>query len=211
MTFEGPIVVLATDNIDTDQIIPARFLKTLTQDGLGDQLFFDWRYDEVGRAKPEFALNRPEAKNAHILVAGSNFGCGSSREHAVWALMQFGFRVVVSRSFGDIFARNALKNGLLPIVVPSDVHTALLAAPGAVVRVDLVSQSLTTPDRTVVTFPIDEFSKLCLLDGVDELEYILKQEPAIAAYEARRTVKVGRPVTAGSVPVTVGRVEEIGP
>lgn len=187
MTFEGPIVVLATDNIDTDQIIPARFLKTLTQDGLGDRLFFDWRYDDVGRANPEFALNRPEARNAHILVAGSNFGCGSSREHAVWALTQFGFRAVVSRSFADIFARNALKNGLLPIVVPSDVHAGLLAAPGAVVRVDLVSQTLTTPDRTVVAFPIDEFSKLCLLDGVDELAYILKQEPAIAAYEARRT------------------------
>jgi 3-isopropylmalate/(R)-2-methylmalate dehydratase small subunit len=186
MTIEGPIVVLATDNIDTDQIIPARFLKTLTEDGLGDQLFFDWRYDDVGRAKPEFVLNRPEARNAQILVAGSNFGCGSSREHAVWALTQFGFRAVVSRSFGDIFARNALKNGLLPIVVPSDVHAALLAAPGAVVRVDLVSQTLTTPDRKVVVFPIDEFSRLCLLNGVDELEYILKQEPAIAAYEARR-------------------------
>jgi 3-isopropylmalate/(R)-2-methylmalate dehydratase small subunit len=186
MTIESPIVVLATDNIDTDQIIPARFLKTLTEDGLGDQLFFDWRYDVVGRAKPEFVLNRPEARNTHILVAGSNFGCGSSREHAVWALTQFGFRAVVSRSFGDIFARNALKNGLLPIVVPSDVHAALIAAPGAVVRVDLVSQTLTTPDRKVVAFPIDEFSKLCLLNGVDELQYILEQEPAIAAYEARR-------------------------
>ena len=122
-----------------------------------------------------------------MLVVGSNFGCGSSREHAVWALKQFGFRAVVSRSFADIFAQNALKNGLLPIVVPPDVHATLLSAPGAVVRVDLASQTLTLPDRTAVRFPIDEFPKHCLLEGVDELEYILRHEAAIAAYESRRT------------------------
>ena len=187
MTFESPIVVLANDNVDTDQVIPARFLKTLTQEGLGDQLFYDWRYDQAGRARPDFVLNRPGARDAHVLVVGSNFGCGSSREHAVWALKQFGFRAVVSRSFADIFAQNALKNGLLPIVIPPDIHAALLIAPGAVVRVDLASQTLTLPDQTAVRFPIDEFPKHCLLEGVDELEYILGHEAAIAAYESRRT------------------------
>jgi 3-isopropylmalate/(R)-2-methylmalate dehydratase small subunit len=190
MTFESPILVLPIDNVDTDQIVPARFLKTLTQEGLGDQLFYDWRYDQADRARPDFPLNRPEARESHVLVAGSNFGCGSSREHAAWALKQFGFRAVVSRSFADIFARNALKNGLLPIVVPPDVHTALLAAPGAVVRVDLASQTLTLPDQTAVRFPIDEFSRHCLLEGVDELEYILRYESAIAAYEARHAGRV---------------------
>jgi 3-isopropylmalate/(R)-2-methylmalate dehydratase small subunit len=187
MTFESPIVVLANDNVDTDQVIPARFLKTLTQEGLGDQLFYDWRYDQAGRARPDFVLNRPGARDAHVLVVGSNFGCGSSREHAVWALKQFGFRAVVSRSFADIFAQNALKNGLLPIVIPPDVHATLLSAPGAIVRVDLASQTLTLPDQTAVRFPIDEFPKHCLLEGVDELEYILRHEAAIAAYESRRT------------------------
>jgi 3-isopropylmalate/(R)-2-methylmalate dehydratase small subunit len=199
MTFETPVLVLAIDNVDTDQIVPARFLKTLTQEGLGDQLFYDWRYDQTGRARPDFALNHPGARDAHVLVAGSNFGCGSSREHAAWALKQFGFRAVVSRSFADIFARNALKNGLLPIVVPPDVHTALLAAPGAVVRVDLASQTLTLPDGTAVTFPIDGFARHCLLEGVDELEYILRYESAIAAYEARRAGQV--PVACAAVPV----------
>ena len=186
MTFESPIVVLANDNVDTDQVIPARFLKTLTQEGLGDQLFYDWRYDQAGRARPDFVLNHPGARDSHVLVVGSNFGCGSSREHAVWALKQFGFRAVVSRSFADIFAQNALKNGLLPIVVPPDVHATLLSAPGAVVRVDLASQTLTLPDQTAVRFPIDEFPKHCLLEGVDELEYILRHEAAIAAYESRQ-------------------------
>jgi 3-isopropylmalate/(R)-2-methylmalate dehydratase small subunit len=190
MTFASPIVVLAVENADTDQIIPARFLKTLTQEGLGDHLFHDWRYDPRGRARPDFALNRPGARDAQVLVAGSNFGCGSSREHAVWALKQFGFRAVVSQSFADIFARNALKNGLLPVVVPPAVHLALLGAPGSVVRVDLACQTLTGPDDTAVSFSIDEFSKQCLLEGVDELEYILRHESAIAAYEARRTDRI---------------------
>ena len=190
MKFESRTVVLPVDNVDTDQIIPARFLKTISKDGLGDQLFFDWRYDASGSPKPDFVLNRPEAKGAQVLVAGDNFGCGSSREHAPWALTQYGFRAVVSTSFADIFRQNSLKNGLLPIVVPADVHAALLASPGAAVKVDLASQTLTLADGRSVEFPIDPFSRHCLLEGVDELGYILQQEPAIAAYEAQRVGSV---------------------
>jgi 3-isopropylmalate/(R)-2-methylmalate dehydratase small subunit len=186
MKFESKTVVLPVGNIDTDQIIPARFLKTISKAGLGDQLFCDWRYDAAGQPKPDFVLNRPEAKGAQVLVAGDNFGCGSSREHAPWALTQYGFRAIVSTSFADIFRQNSLKNALLPIVVPADVHAALLASPGAVVKVDLASQTLTLANGRAVEFPIDGFSKHCLLEGVDELGYILQQEPAIAAYEARR-------------------------
>ena len=190
MKFESRTVVLAVDNIDTDQIIPARFLKTISKDGLGDQLFYDWRYDADGKPKPGFVLNQAEAKGAQALVAGDNFGCGSSREHAPWALQQFGFRAIVSTSFADIFKQNSLKNGLIPITVPADVHAFLLGAPGAVVKVDLAAQTLTLPDGRSVEFPIDAFSKHCLLEGVDELGYILQQEPAISAYEARRVGSV---------------------
>ena len=172
------------DNIDTDQIIPARFLKTISKDGLGDQLFYDWRYDAAGQPKPDFVLNQPAAKGALVLVAGDNFGCGSSREHAPWALTQFGFRAVVSTSFADIFRQNSLKNGLLPIVVPPAIHSELLESSGAVVKVDLAAQTLTLADGRAVEFPIDAFSKHCLLEGVDELEYILQQEPAITAFES---------------------------
>jgi len=186
MKFESRTVVLAADNIDTDQIIPARFLKTTSKTGLGDQLFNDWRYDSAGAPRPDFILNRPEAKGAQVLVAGDNFGCGSSREHAPWALLQFGFRAVVSTSFADIFKQNSLKNGLLPIVAPSEIHRALLAFPGMVVKVDLAGQALTLADGRAFEFPIDSFSKHCLLEGTDELGYILQQEPAIAAYEQRR-------------------------
>ncbi|MGH9667712.1 MAG: 3-isopropylmalate dehydratase small subunit [Bryobacteraceae bacterium] len=184
--FESRYVILPIDNVDTDQIIPARFLKTSSKEGLGDQLFNDWRYDAAGKPKPDFILNTPEAKHAQILVAGDNFGCGSSREHAPWALTQFGFRAVVSTSFADIFKQNSLKNSLLPIVVPHDVHAWLLANPIAALKVDLASQTLTLPDGRRVEFPIDGFSKHCLLEGVDELGYILQQEPAIAAFEAHR-------------------------
>jgi 3-isopropylmalate/(R)-2-methylmalate dehydratase small subunit len=190
MKIESRTVVLPIDNIDTDQIIPARFLKTTSKAGLGDQLFNDWRYDASGAPNPDFLLNRPESKGAQVLVAGDNFGCGSSREHAPWALTQFGFRAVISTSFADIFRGNSLKNGLLPIVVPSDVHAALLSSPGASVQIDLASQTLTLPDGRHVEFPIDEFSKHCLLEGVDELGYILQQESAIATYEARRVGSV---------------------
>src|ERR1700692_1747051 len=133
--FESRLVPIPIDNIDTDQIIPARFLKTISKNGLGDQLFNDWRYDASGAANPNFILNRPEAIDAHVLVAGDNFGCGSSREHAPWALLQFGFRAVISTSFADIFKQNSLKNSLRPIVVPHDVHTTLLASPGSIVKI----------------------------------------------------------------------------
>jgi 3-isopropylmalate/(R)-2-methylmalate dehydratase small subunit len=188
--FESRLLPFPIDNIDTDQIIPARFLKTITKEGLDKQLFNDWRYDAEGNPKPDFILNQPQAKGVEVLLAGDNFGCGSSREHAPWALTQFGFRAVISTSFADIFKGNSLKNSLLPIVVPADVHSALFKAveadPNVQVTVDLVSQTLTLPDGRQVQFPVDEFSKQCLLEGVDELGYILKQEPAIAAFEAKR-------------------------
>ena len=188
--FESRIVSLPINNVDTDQIIPARFLKTTSKQGLDQQLFFDWRYDDKGQPKADFILNRPEARAAEVLLAGDNFGCGSSREHAPWALTQFGFRAVISTSFADIFRGNALKNSLLPIVVAPDVHEALFAAvakdPDARVRIDLAAQKLTLPDGRAVEFPVDAFSKQCLLDGVDEMGYILRQDPSIAAFEARR-------------------------
>jgi len=185
--FSSATVALPIDNIDTDQIIPARFLKTISKDGLGDQLFCDWRYEADGSPKPDFVLNEEWAKSRQVLVAGDNFGCGSSREHAPWALTQYGFRAVVSTSFADIFKNNALKNSLLPIVVDAPTHKTLIALPReAEVIVDLASQTLTLPDGAKVEFPVDAFSKYLLLEGVDELGYILQQEPAIAAYEAAR-------------------------
>jgi 3-isopropylmalate/(R)-2-methylmalate dehydratase small subunit len=188
--FESRLVPLAVNNVDTDQIIPARFLKTTSKQGLDKELFCDWRYDEQGQPKPDFILNQPQAQGAHVLLAGDNFGCGSSREHAPWALTQFGFRAVISTSFADIFKGNSLKNSLLPIVVPADVHADLFAMvakdPGVKVKVDLAAQKLMLPDGRAVEFPVDEFSKHCLLDGIDELGYILKNGAAIAAFEARR-------------------------
>jgi 3-isopropylmalate/(R)-2-methylmalate dehydratase small subunit len=184
--FESRLVLFPVDNIDTDQIIPARFLKTISKEGLGDQLFYDWRYDADGKPKPDFILNQPDAKKAQILLAGDNFGCGSSREHAPWALLQYGFRAVISTSFADIFKSNSLKNGLLPIVVPRDVHAWLFAHPDSTVKVDLATQSLTLPDGRTVEFPVDSFSKHCLVEGVDELGYLLHQENAIAAFEQQR-------------------------
>lgn len=183
-TLTSKTVVVPVDNIDTDQIIPARYLKAISKEGLGEGLFVDWRKNPDGSLKPDFPLNKPEAKGARILVSGDNFGCGSSREHAPWALVQNGFRAVVSTSFADIFKGNALKNGLLPVIVPADVHKKLLNSPGMVVTVDLAAQKLSLADGTSVEFPIDSFAKRCLLDGVDELGYMLQQEPKIAAYEA---------------------------
>ncbi len=192
--FTSRVVPLAINNIDTDQIIPARFLKTTSKQGLDQQLFYDWRYDEQGRPKQEFILNQPRTQGAEILLAGDNFGCGSSREHAPWALTQFGFRAVISTSFADIFRNNALKNSLLPIVVPADVHQALFRAvekdADARVAVNLAAQTLTLPDGRAVEFSVDAFSKQCLLDGVDEMGYILKQEGAIRAFEGRRVGSV---------------------
>ncbi|MGE5647933.1 MAG: 3-isopropylmalate dehydratase small subunit [Acidobacteriota bacterium] len=190
-TLESRLVPLAVDNIDTDQIIPARFLKTISKTGLGDQLFNDWRYDAEGKPNPDFILNQPRGKGAEILLAGDNFGCGSSREHAPWALTQFGFRAVVSTSFADIFRQNALKNSLVPVIVPADVHAELFKLPeDAKVTIDLASQTLTLPNGRKVEFPIDPFSKHCLLNGIDELGYIQQQEAAIAAYEAKREAPV---------------------
>jgi 3-isopropylmalate/(R)-2-methylmalate dehydratase small subunit len=182
--FESRLVPLAIDNIDTDQIIPARFLKTISKDGLGDQLFYDWRYDAEGKPKPDFILNTPEAKASRILLAGDNFGCGSSREHAPWALTQYGFRAVISTSFADIFKGNSLKNSLVPIVVPRDVHAELFANPDAKVNVDLASQTLTLAGGRAVEFQVDPFAKHCLLEGIDELGYILQQQAQIAAFES---------------------------
>ncbi len=188
-TFESTLAVLAVDNIDTDQIIPARFLKTISKVGLGDQLFCDWRYNADGTPKADFVLNQPAAREARVLLAGDNFGCGSSREHAPWALTQYGFRAVISTSFADIFKGNSLKNSLLPIIVPADVHAKLLALakadPQTKVKVDLAAQTLTLADGTSAQFPVDSFSKTCLLEGVDELGFLLQHEAAIAAYEAK--------------------------
>jgi 3-isopropylmalate/(R)-2-methylmalate dehydratase small subunit len=188
--FESRMVPLPLTNVDTDQIIPARFLKTTSKIGLDKQLFNDWRYDAQGNPNPDFILNQPRVAGAQVLLAGDNFGCGSSREHAPWALTQFGFRAVISTSFADIFKQNSLKNSLLPIVVPEDVAAELFAAvekdPQATVKIDLPKQTLTTPGGRVVEFPVDGFSKHCLVEGVDELGYILQQEPAIAAFEAKR-------------------------
>ena len=182
-TFSSRTVVLPYTNIDTDQIIPARFLTTTTKEGLGKQAFADWRYDATGAPKADFLLNRPEAAGCTILVAGRNFGCGSSREHAPWALLDYGFRAVVSTEIADIFRSNSLKNGLLPIVVDEKSHAWLLANPGAPVEVDLQASTLTLPDGVAVEFPIEAFARYCLLNGVDELGFLLQQAAAIERYE----------------------------
>jgi 3-isopropylmalate/(R)-2-methylmalate dehydratase small subunit len=179
-------VLLPVENVDTDQIIPARFLKATSKIGLGKNLFADWRFDAAGQPKADFILNRPEALGAAILVAGDNFGCGSSREHAPWALHDYGFRAVISTSIADIFRNNALKNGLIPVVVDRAVHERLLAAPGDRVTISVEDQTLTLSDGTRASFPIDPFARFCLLNGVDELEFLLAQEPAIAAFEKGR-------------------------
>jgi len=192
--FESRVVVLPVNNVDTDQIIPARFLKTTSKEGLDRQLFHDCRYDEQGNARPEFVLNRPESRGASVLLAGDNFGCGSSREHAPWALTQFGFRAVMSTSFADIFKQNSLKNSLLPIVLPLEIHADLLRIlerdPAAKVAVDLASQKVKLPDGRAIEFPVDNFARHCLLEGVDELGYILNNEPAIAAFEGRHAASI---------------------
>jgi 3-isopropylmalate/(R)-2-methylmalate dehydratase small subunit len=186
-TIRSHAVAIPSNNIDTDQIIPARYLKVTDKTGLGAGLFSDWRYEADGSPRAGFVLNTPDARDAKILVAGDNFGCGSSREHAPWALTGYGFRAVVSTSFADIFRNNALKNGLLPIVVDATVHAELMAlvasSPRAELVVDLAEQTLTLPNGRAVSFPIDPFSKGCLLKGTDELGYILSFEPQIAAYE----------------------------
>ena len=176
-------VCLPERNIDTDRIIPARFLTTTTRDGLGRHAFNDWRYREDGSPDPAFALNAPDAQGAQILVAGRNFGCGSSREHAPWALLDFGLRAVISAEIADIFRSNALKNGLLPIVLDAAVVDELLANPGIELDIDIAASTVVMPDGHRFAFPIDGFARTCLLEGVDQLGYLLKQSNHIQAYE----------------------------
>jgi len=179
--------ILPVTNVDTDQIIPARFLTTTTREGLGRQLFSDWRYHADGSPKPDFLLNRPESAGCQILVAGRNFGCGSSREHAPWALLDYGFRAVISTEIADIFRNNSLKNGLLPVVVDEPTSAWLIEHPGAEITLDLERASLMLPDGRAVTFPIESFARHCLLNGVDELGFLLSQHERIAAYERGAT------------------------
>ncbi len=193
--FSGRVVALPINDIDTDQIIPARYLKVTDKHGLGAACFADWRYDADGTPKPDFVLNRPEHAGAQVLIGGHNFGCGSSREHAPWALVGAGFRAVVSTAFADIFRSNALKNGLLPLEVDEETHRQLISLAqedaSTALHIDLAAQTLTLPDGRAVTFPIDGFSKHCLLNGVDQLGFLLSLEGQIAAYEAATPARVG--------------------
>ncbi|MCX7609557.1 MAG: 3-isopropylmalate dehydratase small subunit [Anaerolineales bacterium] len=188
-TLTSRVVPLPINDIDTDQIVPAQFLKVTDKNGLASALFFNWRYLPDGSPNPDFVLNKLEFQGAQILLAGDNFGCGSSREHAPWALIGYGFRAVISTSFADIFRNNALKNGLLPVIVDSATHKTLFdlveEAPRAELTVDLVAQTLSFPGGSV-TFPIDSFSKTCLLNGIDELGYIMRFQKEIEAFEASR-------------------------
>lgn len=179
-------VVLADDNIDTDRIIPARFLTTTSRQGLGKHCFADWRYDAHGRLNPDFALNKPQAKGCAILVAGRNFGCGSSREHAPWALLDYGIRAVISSEIADIFRSNALKNGLLAIAVTQNAHAWLLANPGAEIRIDVERQTIAAPAERSWTFALDSFARHCLLHGTDQLGFLLQQKEAINRFEQLR-------------------------
>jgi len=193
-SFMSRVVLLPIENIDTDQIIPARFLKVTDKAGLGEALFSDWRYESDGTPKPDFVLNDPATEGASVLFAGDNFGCGSSREHAPWALVGYGFRAVISTFFADIFQNNALKNGLLPIVVTPEVHHALRLGlqsdADAVVTVDLATQTLTLPDGETVTFPVEPFAKHCLLNGVDQLGFLVGEDEAIRKFEATHPPRV---------------------
>lgn len=179
-------VVLRERNIDTDQIIPARFLTTTERKGLGKHAFNDWRSLPDGSPNPELPFNRAENIGARILVAGRNFGCGSSREHAPWALTDLGLRAVISAEIADIFRSNALKNGLLPIVLDEAIVDALLDQPGVELRIDVAQRSVTLPDGSTVQFPLDAFARTCLLEGVDQLGYLLKQNDAITRFEQQR-------------------------
>ncbi|GJQ34265.1 MAG: 3-isopropylmalate dehydratase small subunit [Anaerolineaceae bacterium] len=187
-TLTSRALAIPVNDIDTDQIIPAQFLKVTDKNGLADALFYNWRYNDDKSPKPDFIINKPESQGAQILLAGDNFGCGSSREHAPWALTSWGIRAVISTSFADIFRNNSLKNGLIPIIVDEATHKMLFdlveEAPRAELTVDLASQTVTFPGGSF-TFPIDAFNKTCLLNGVDELGYIMGFEKEIAAYESR--------------------------
>ena len=193
-TLTSKMVAIPTENIDTDQIIPAQFLKTISKTGLGKNLFYHWRYQEDGSPDPDFPINQPEAQGACILLAGDNFGCGSSREHAPWSLMDYGFQAIISTSFADIFRNNSLKNSLLPVIVDEATYQQLLSLveedPDTSVTIDLAAQTITLPDGRSVAFPIDNFSKTCMLDGLDQLGYLLKQEPRIAEFETTHPARV---------------------
>lgn len=186
-TLTSKYAPLPYNDVDTDQIIPASYLKVTNKDGLAEGLFSRWRYQSDGTPDPDFALNKPEHQGAEILLAGDNFGCGSSREHAPWALMGYGFRAVISTSFADIFRNNALKNGLLPVAVDAETYKQLLSLvaeePETAVSIDLAAQTVTLPDGRAVPFPIDAFSKNCMLQGVDQLGYLLQQSDRVAAFE----------------------------
>jgi 3-isopropylmalate/(R)-2-methylmalate dehydratase small subunit len=184
--FRSTTVVIASSNIDTDQIIPARFLTTTTKEGLGAQLFADWRYAADGAPRPDFVLNRPESRGCRVLVVGRNFGCGSSREHAPWALLDYGFLAVISTEIADIFRSNSLKNGLLPISVDAATAQWLLTHAGAEVDIDLEKTLLTLPTGTAVSFPIEPFARHCLLNGVDEFGYLRTKLADIERYESAR-------------------------
>ncbi|MFZ9858713.1 MAG: 3-isopropylmalate dehydratase small subunit [Roseiflexaceae bacterium] len=193
--YQARFAVLPVENVDTDQIIPARFLKTTNKAGLGDSLFADWRYDNDGNPNPDFVLNQPFAKGVEVLVAGNNFGCGSSREHAPWALQGFGFKAVLSTYFADIFRNNALKNGVLPIVIPENVYNYLVEEdaknPGqATVSVDLENQSITLPDGESINFPIEPFAKYCVLNGVDQLGFLASADADVSQFENTRAPRV---------------------
>ena len=187
-------VVLPAENVDTDQIIPARFLKTIERRGLGEHLFADWRVDARGQPRPEFPLNSPDARGAAILVAGHNFGCGSSREHAPWALLDFGFRAVISTGFADIFRNNSLKNGLLPIQVEAEKHRQLFELvatnPDAELTIDLEAQVVHLPGDEDLPFEVDPFARMMLLDGTDEMGYLLGKLPAIETWEAGHPARI---------------------
>ena len=186
-TLRSRTVVLPVSDVDTDPIIPARFLTTTTREGLGRHLFADWRYAPDGSARPDFVLNQPQAAGCTVLVAGHNFGCGSSREHAPWALTDFGLRAVISTQFADIFRSNALKNGLLPVLLEQDAHRWLLEHPGADVTIDLESTTLTLPTGAAVRFPLEPFARYCLTNGVDELGFLLGRAAQIDSYESQRS------------------------
>jgi 3-isopropylmalate/(R)-2-methylmalate dehydratase small subunit len=192
-TLISRLVPLASENVDTDQIIPARFLKTTSKGGLGKVLFNDWRYDASGRPKPDFILNQPDCRGAEILLAGNNFGCGSSREHAPWALADFGFRAIISSSFADIFRNNCLKNGILPITVDRNILEKLFrlraASPTIEVTIDLQAQVVILPSGEQVPFAIDVFSRKCLLEGMDEMGYLSKHADAVARFETARDAR----------------------
>jgi 3-isopropylmalate/(R)-2-methylmalate dehydratase small subunit len=182
-------VVMPTKDIDTDQIIAARFLTTTSREGLGEYLFYDLRFDADGNPRPEFVLNKPETQGCNILVAGNNVGCGSSREHAPWALLDYGFRAVVSTEIADIFRNNSLKNGLLPVVVDVDTHKWLIDNPGVELSIDVELSTLTLPDGKVVEYPIDGFARHCLTQGIDQLGYLLQQQAEIERFEETRAWK----------------------